>query len=224
MRQRVSKVVRPDPVPVASSPETLPRFKGKRWAKEDFIRETHRLRGELTYHQVRAIHDYQDGLYEAINESLRHGWELSGRVRAAVAALDAAMRKYRLPENVVLYRGFALPEDHPLTRLGVGDRFVDNGYLSTSCNRATANEFVRKNLDSITPVGIVLVVEAPKGTPALPIDAAYTAVFAKEEEVLLPRQSQLIVTGRKERQWNYYTIIEYTVRVVDTPLGKPDGY
>ncbi len=117
-----------------------------------------------------------------------------------ILKLDEEIHSSKLKDDLVLYRGIG-KED--IQELEVGSTWHDPGFLSTTLAEGTAKKHIKKHTDG----GYLMVIYAPKGTPAIaPVLATSPSKFRNvesekvgqllsEKELLLPRGSDLEVVG-----------------------------
>ena len=136
----------------------------------------------LQDHEFKAIEKYSGAGYESINNALRKGG--AGQHAKTVAALDSAIARTSIPEDVTAFRGVRagkLPDD-----LKPGAVLQDNAYVSTSLNRAVGEKFAHHTLMEI---------KVPKGSKGAAFDAVFEGGNRGENELMLPRGSKFKVTG-----------------------------
>jgi hypothetical protein len=105
-----------------------------------------------------------------------------------VAALDAVTRcDKRDPPPATVYRGSGEKVMMQIDKLGVGDTFVDHGFMSTSTRRAAAESFGGGK--------VMMRISTRQG-----ISIKAWSSHKNEEEVLLPRGSRFKV---KTKEWRY---------------------
>lgn len=136
-----------------------------------------------------AVSAYTGPDYAAMNRWLRFGEGVGlddGRdLDALVAGLDEVLAGRRLTRRTVLWRGIG-PGVLP-AGLRVGDELVDDGFMSTSTDRAEAELFQRS-----TPDGVLLRIIARPGAQALDV-SRLSSVGTSEREVLFARGARLRV-------------------------------
>lgn len=146
--------------------------------------------------EFKAIEKYADHHFEAINGALRKD-NPGGRQASTIKALDSAMDRTALPEDVTVFRGVRpgkLAED-----LKVGDTVEDKAYLSTSFHRAVAEKFAH---------GAMLEVRVPKGSKGIPMDAVFDGGSRGEHELMLPRGSSLKVLSVRQTGGKRHIVAE----------------
>lgn len=132
-----------------------------------------------------SIKHYTNGSYGDLNRKLRSGQPMSAAQATLAANLDAAIRKSKIMEDTTVYRGVAKPAEFFGSDVTIGTVIVDNGFISTSKNTATANGF--------SSGGLVAKIRLPKGSSAM--DVSPLSLHSKEKEVLLPRGSMFKIVG-----------------------------
>jgi hypothetical protein len=159
---------------------------------------------DLTKEELRALHSYGGPGYLTINPALRAKaadpniiW--SPNVADHIAAIDRAIAKSRLPNDVVLHRGVGksfldaigvdIKSPDEMARLR-GRVITEPGYLSTSVGK-------RAGFDG----DVRLMLRVPKGYEAL--NMLPITKLISEREILLPRNTSYIVRGvyRKNGHW-----------------------
>lgn len=166
------------------------------------------LESRLSAAEVAAVKHYKSFAFDATNTALRGERRRSLPINAYaphhadseagrnVRNLDAAIAKGALPEDTVLYRGIKLRrrqgDDAASVDRLVGRTIGNAGFLSTTTSPATARSFGSNKKGSDHDV--FLRITAPKGTPAIPVDAVRHDSH-QEQEMLLGRGHQLKITG-----------------------------
>lgn len=156
----------------------------------------------FTSQELSSIINYAENDFETVNRFLREGPAFMDDVglphryaTQLIESLDSAMGRQVLHENTVLYRGGIDPH------LGVGARFTDKAFVSTSLSRSVAESFVDDILYAPGESGAVFKVVAFADQPVVGIGAAQSLLgktnFATmpELEVLLPRGLTFRVIG-----------------------------
>jgi SPP1 gp7 family putative phage head morphogenesis protein len=166
-------------------------------------------RGSLTGDQRKAVRAYTDSGYsQRMNDRLR-GVEPSAADRRKLATTDKHVENMRaafdapgaeLPEHVTLHRGMQGPIAEALIKAhrrggllapeggGIGARFTDKGFVSTSTNRKIAQLGSADRNKRVT-----LEIDAPKGTKG--IAPGSLSRFDVENEVILPPGTTFEVVG-----------------------------
>jgi hypothetical protein len=169
-------------------------------------------KNSLTAKERAAVDEYIDyQQFEGINKNLREGgYSISGSLanlssdeKELVDDLTSAINKSKLSEEIVLYRGVAEFENDFGETIGKdlldnlrdaepGDEFLDYGFQSTSTGAGAARDFGEGTGKS----GAMLVITAPKGTPALLLSGSY------HSEVLLQRGTRMILYSKNGNQFH----------------------
>jgi len=138
---------------------------------------------------IEDVKYYQRNGYIGINNVLRRGGgEVpTGDLGKTVAALDESLRQAApLKESVTVFRGMAtMPEG-----LTEGAVIADKAFVSTTASSKVVKDFLGK---SDTPVEMRITL--PKGERVLSmVHATGVKKFAKEQEILLPRNTKFRVS------------------------------
>ena len=146
--------------------------------------------------EIKGLNKYAGNGYSRLNNSLRtNKGELTEATRATVEQLDSALRRAKVPEDVMVFRG--IKSQALAKKLEIGAEFHDHAFVSTSLHRSVAEKFSREGPGKR---GAVLEIRVPKGTNAAAFDSIWNGGNLKEHELLLPRGSKFRVTGvRKTR-------------------------
>jgi SPP1 gp7 family putative phage head morphogenesis protein len=152
----------------------------------------------------RAIADYTGSGYRRINGFLRGEVEGTPDLQRRVAALDRALAKSRLAEDVLVERGVigAYARKLAESNLRPGSIIKEPGYLSTSKEGAVARNFGEGS------DGVLMVVYARKGQRGL--DVSTVSSVKSESEILFGRGSRLKVV-----EWNRETRTLTVERLAD---------
>ncbi|CAB4172999.1 Phage portal protein, HK97 [uncultured Caudovirales phage] len=146
-----------------------------------------------------AVNNYSQSGYNELNAQLRKNStptkdslyavaSFEAKEAAMVAALDAVTRcDKRDPPPATVYRGSGEKVMMQIDKLGVGDTFVDHGFMSTSTRRAAAESFGGGK--------VMMRISTRQG-----ISIKAWSSHKNEEEVLLPRGSRFKV---KTKEWRY---------------------
>jgi hypothetical protein len=120
---------------------------------------------------------------EAEHEDLLSYLDVAGHynldVKKSIANLDAAIKKSKVPTDLVVYRSLNKHDQ----KAEVGDILQPKSYTSTSLDPSTAQEF------SHTDNNDIMVIRLPKGTNALFVRP--WSEMTEEYEVLLAREAKL---------------------------------
>lgn len=143
--------------------------------------------------QLSAVKNYTDKGYAHVNPALRDQRDFTATEGRLIRHLDAAINATKLERPIVTFRG----DGTRLSKLGVGDRFIDNAFCSTSVNRAKAVIFGRRG-DEAT---ILRIISMP-GDRALWVDDVSSHTV--ELEVILPRNSEFEVISVDDVLQDYH--------------------
>lgn len=153
--------------------------------------------------EISALSFYKEEGYSDINSALRNGEEYDSNT---IDAIDSAISKSELTRDAVLYRGM---NPDLIDYMNEGEVFKDAGYVSTTKNPSTAEDFgiqFGRN--------IMMEIHAPKGTNALHLDLAIEAA-RDEKEFLLPRNSSFRIRSIETLKdsngkiYQYYVVADY---------------
>jgi uncharacterized protein (DUF4415 family) len=133
-----------------------------------------------------------NGLFAHINAPLRESGDLEKlpkHLKEIAEKLDRGIAQSPAPRDMTLFRGVTgkrstnqwLPTE-------IGDSIVDHGFGSTSVDPKVGSSYA-KGMD--VRQGVELVLNIPKGYPASPVPGSE---FAKESELMLPRNTKYTVT------------------------------
>lgn len=160
--------------------------------------------------EIASLGRYSVSGYRDLNHSLRHSDyqpDDPGAVAQMKSGLDSAFAKAPAStRDMELYRGISKKAAARLEQAGVGARFTDKGYVSTSRNVNEAELF------SI-PGGAQVHIYVPKGTKM--IDMESYSNQPDEREMLLPRNSAFEITGTETNASGD--------RVINVKLVKANG-
>ena len=119
------------------------------------------------------LENYKQDGYEGINRGLRGGEidaeyfaDFDGTFNDAKKNIDTALRQHRLPNDITVWRGGSQPQLNAILDQGrdIGDLkgmvISDDAYISTSVNKASADDFVKWAGDDAFEFEI----QAPRGT------------------------------------------------------------
>ncbi|HUW12872.1 MAG TPA: ADP-ribosyltransferase [Anaerolineae bacterium] len=148
---------------------------------------------DVTASEQRALQSYQTSGYHAINEGLRGGGKIPPDVQREISKIDAAITKSTVKANTTVYRGGST---NWLEREGrspsdlVGLVIEDNGYLSASVKRETADWFAGAAIEEGKKPAL-WDIRLPTGSNALDLSGQLQEFGAGEAEWLLPRGAKL---------------------------------
>ncbi len=157
---------------------------------------------EITASQRAALVEYRRSTAFDVNAFLRGETTTMDKVDIdrITGHIDAAIAKASLDKNVTVYRG--IPMD---LHLETGDILRDPAFLSTTFNpeQAVFNFSMGPGNKST-----VLQIEVPKGHHGLYTEGlaprGYEMGAGQEQELLLPRNTKIHITGVVNRQNTYY--------------------
>lgn len=171
-------------------------FKSKKdmdkWGKENFTK----WKDGLDQAEKKALLQYAGPMFFDSNSALRSGESVPEKWKESVEALDRAIDKSTIPEDIVSYRGLWLDGKEQskkfIEKFVPGAVLSDPGFMSTSINREIASDFGGEQLGS----GIVIELRIPKGTKGAYMDVLpENAKHFKQNEVLLGRGTKFKVVS-----------------------------
>jgi hypothetical protein len=120
--------------------------------------------------------------------------ELIFDTKKAIENIDNAINKSPgIPNNTVLHRGFGSEDIYDLVKnktISTGSIFQDKGFMSTSLNKITAERFSNKKYP------VLLEILADKNAKGILLSTeTIGSAFRNEAEMLLPRNSKLIIVS-----------------------------
>jgi hypothetical protein len=162
-----------------------------------------------------SIRLYTAGGYKQLNEALREGRALTPEEKKHIANLDEYTHDGALADNVILYRG--LKRNTELARrFGEldGAVIIDDGFMSTTFDKLTAEEFA--GMGYRTPKeyhGVLLRIRAPKGHPC-------GVNSTLEREITFPRGTKLRVLDQRteEKLGSLRGDVPYTQRILEVEV------
>lgn len=157
----------------------------------------------LSESEMDAVANYAGSGYLTINKGLRTG-KLSKQDQKTVQELDKALAKSKLASDETLYekqtlfRAAEIPAVNEAIKNGKlnGLEFTDDGFVSTTTNKAVADNFNRSDN------GRMFIINAPKGTNAAPVSDLGLGLKG-EDEILLARKTKFRVSGVEKRKEKY---------------------
>lgn len=176
------------------------------WAEENFLSDF-----RFEEKNIAFLEDYKNsvGVYASLNRAFRSESEFIFENRKVLAdfrdAIDEAMDKSLVPENMVVYRGISNQTAQRL--LASGETFTDLGYVSTSLTPFDAELFA---FEKDAPA--VLEIFVPKGTKGIYMEP-FSTLDDSEEEVLLDRGLTYEFTSKEARVSENVTILGENYRV-----------
>jgi SPP1 gp7 family putative phage head morphogenesis protein len=182
---------------------SIPRALAEPFADwQDGLRFRRTLDAKYTKREIEVLQQYRSQRYSTLNTTLRQQGVTSD-IRNEVSAIDSAMAKVTLPQDIGVWRGtgidaFGVSSVDDLSRLR-GTIIQDNGYVSTSLNKSTANSFY--GLYSGADESAMVQIHVPAGTKVIPQNNATGRRTKREEdqgetgeeEFILPRGSSFEV-------------------------------
>lgn len=141
----------------------------------------------LTEPEREAVYKYKQEDYEEINAALRNPVQMNEAIETAVDDLDLALSRMRLPESIVVYRGFDGSHLLPAIETLAGDIIEEHAYVSTTLLRRVAEGFCASADEAVLAQTIV-----PGGTHVGAFVGAPDLIDERHEyEILLPRSTFL---------------------------------
>lgn len=138
-----------------------------------------------------AVKDYSGSGYMQVNNVLRQdkfnptahpdSWTTK-----TIQGMDAASNAWKSPTDITVYRGLS----SNIVKPEVGSVFVDKGFMSTSVSQSKAFSH-----------GDALKILVPKGARAIPLGK--NSNHPSEQELILPRNSKLVVVGVTPKTSNW---------------------
>jgi len=154
---------------------------------------------------------------QSINSGLRQAKvEQVARQQGRINAMDRAMARHPIKEDVVVARGVKEKTLKEILKVGEGGEWPDLGFPSTSTSHGTAASF---GAGSAT-----LIITVPKGVPAAYLEANGLTRYTGEKELVLARGLKYRIhkiTRTKGTYDRFYTRVEVEVVVPGRPLLKP---
>lgn len=149
------------------------------------------MAGSFTNRQEQALAGYCRGDYRLINAGLRGDEPLTAAIRARIATIDAAFMVAPFLAPATLYRGLNADAVAAIgeARLQPRQVYADAGYASTSRLHSRALHFAAWPAGG----GLIMVINCPR--PFLAIEMHRLSPYPDEQEVLLQRETQLLITG-----------------------------
>jgi pyruvate/2-oxoglutarate dehydrogenase complex dihydrolipoamide acyltransferase (E2) component len=157
------------------------QYRTQQWKEFDDMAE-----GE----EITALRRYKGAGYRDINGYLRGG-PATGTAADDVRYLDTALNRAKLQQDVRVYRGVKFEGQRvppSFANLRVGSVMQDPSYLSTTTTDYVATGFAKNRKGNY-----LLDIRVPKGSRGLYIDPITNKKNLKEDEILLPRGSKLMV-------------------------------
>lgn len=163
----------------------------------------------LTKRQIAGLDSYRGNGYRPINNHLRKDAPIASFEKRSIGTIDRAIAKSQLPENVLGYR--AVGDGVFTKKTAVGDIVPDKGFMSMSLSENEGVKFLNYIKHHNNNELYFVHISVPSGTNAAYMDAlnGHGDVYLHEKEILLERNTKLVVTGIKPMGW--YTQIEAEV-------------
>ena len=164
---------------------------------------------------------------ESLDEYKISSAEMAARLRSGddktdgykIRDIDKAINKAALRDDVLLMRGV---DANGVKSMGIKDTSIeglksligetirDKAYLSTTTDKSTMDKFIgTKNGLRSSETGIGMLIQASAGSKALPMSAAKSKHGGDESEFILPRNTELKITGVTSLQGVNYLVCEY---------------
>lgn len=156
----------------------------------------------LSYSEFEALTQYGKNIgstFESINSVLRNNSKMSLVERVTIHALDSAINKFNLNDDITVYRAIKPYDNWNNPDVMVGMVQTDNGYMSTSLS-------FDKSYSWSDDYSVVLEITVPAGTPCVYLQ--WFKVAGDEEELLLGRGTTISVDNVRSE------IIEEKPRIV----------
>lgn len=196
------------------------------------IDDADRVESSLTDQEMKALEFYALGGYDVINKISRNG-DLSDyngiEIREgeeAVRVLDEFFisQQPSLPEDTKIYRVISNTIVEDLVKgMSPGDVFIDEGFASFTLNPEVADRLSKEGVSDLDPPetpGLIFEVKAPKGTKAFFIGGTSLSP-ADEQELLLPRDSKLVIREVTEEPDGRTRVIAEVVEDSDQTKKRP---
>jgi len=157
----------------------------------------------LNEEEYRALRNYtsQKSIMQDVNLSVRKGKDISKEMRDDWNSMVSGIKKSKLYENTVLYRGMEASRDMQQaikTNKITGTIITDKGIISTSTNIDKSLEFAL--IPGYTPEArTIMVVKAKKNHPAGYVSRLSSVPL--EGEIVLPPSKFKITKAYKEKMW-----------------------
>lgn len=157
----------------------------------------------LSSDELDALKRYGEGAYSGINRQLRAGAGLRPETRETVRHMDAALKRQRVPEDVVVWRRVGLDAFQKLPDELVGQTLKEKGYLSTSVGNGPAGSG-----SGLAQSGAIMEIRVPAGTPAYFQRNIAAARYKGERELLLGRDLKYVVKEAKYSRGRWRLVVE----------------
>lgn len=182
----------PPPPPPPPQVYTGPLASGNNFGRRtdsEMMEWINSLGNDLTSQQVSAISKYTGSGYTEINNYLRFGSSYSGRTPAGtIKQLDEVFRPIPVDTRVTRRISSTQAFGQDMNSL-VGTVFADKGFLSTSI------------AEGVWSGSVEMIIDVPAGAPARYV--RNISAHKSEYELLLPRETKMIVTRVEKRPGGY---------------------
>ena len=156
---------------------------------------------DLSQEQINAIVKYTGDDYVNINNSLRGLETATSENKATIEAMQSALNKASLPQDMTLYRGTSTEALGNLKNISpeelVGKTFTESGFMSTSTNSAVASGTFSGNMQ--------ITIEASTGTHAL--DISSISQYSNETEILFNAGQEMLITSAESKNGILYITV-----------------
>lgn len=153
---------------------------------------------QMTAAERDALREYTGSTYTQINRLLRKGSSGSygdpQYIKSLIKEMDSYFNKSRLTEDVKIHRSFSVDATNPWANPKIGDVLTDKGFQSFTVRDGGLGGWGNTSDCSRSYVRIVAV--AMKGSKAAWVQPI--SLHSSEEEMLIPRDAQFVVTDVKE--------------------------
>ena len=158
----------------------------------------------LSTEQKQSIAAYQYRKTKSIQDVLRKE-KKNKEAESIIASIDSALENQTSKADFTLFRGVSKSLAKQIQSMNPGDTIIDKGFMSTSMDISRAIGFAGgSNAVSSTGKGVLIVIQAPKGTKGLmlpPVKVRGAMEF--EYEFLLPKGSTLRLKETRNETVNY---------------------
>lgn len=148
-----------------------------------------------------AVKDYTDrDIGFRINNHLYNGAPASQDILDTIELMDQALQRASLPEDMILYRGVR-PDIWQIMKadpgyITPGDEVVSKGFVSSTHDNTRAWKFASEKALKNDEIAVIEIL-APKGTPALSLEAH--SYSPSDKEILINRDTKFkVIEARKD--------------------------
>jgi hypothetical protein len=169
---------------------------GKQYSPDTEWLENTSWTKNVTNQEREAVTNYQYSGYLDLNEALRTGGSKSDEVIDLESKMNGLMARSKLPESIVLYRGFSsemgrkLHDMYDKDMLNPGTTISDKGFISSTTDTGIAKDMAETMGNGFNIV--MMKIEAPKGLKA--INAGLVGENRGENEVILNKNTKFKIT------------------------------